>query len=278
MDKKNKKPKLKLRKVGKTTIAELQAKEKVKQLKKQIAEKRSAVKPVKFNKNMSLNLLKKLKPEVKKYNDVLIANLNDEMIAKKKLTRKYIISIMEQDNNEKLYASDKGGLEKRLTDALENMDGKNLEARKVQYIQIMIKRKASQMSGNNRIAALIRMKEKEDKEKEKQEKKNPKNTKGKDNPKTKDNVVSKPKPKSAPKPKKKILNISLIMKMLAPRLRVRDLLVNLIKKHGSKGKVMSLLENFIIKRHEGDKTGFKDEEDVAVFFANRTNDQILKLI
>ena len=68
------------------------------------------------------------------------------------------------------------------------------------------------------------------------------------------------------------------MKMLAPRLRKMDLLVNLIKKHGSKGKVMSLLEDFIIRRHEGDKSGFKDEEDVVVFFANRTNDQILKLI
>jgi hypothetical protein len=276
MDKKNKKPKLKLRKVGKTTVAELQAKERVKQLKKQIAEKRSTVKPVKFNKNMSLNELKKLKPQVKKYNDVLIAKLYDEMVATERLTRKYIISVMEQDSNEKLFASQKGGLEKKLSDSLRDIKGKNLEAKKVAYMNILIKRKANTMSGLSRIGALIRMKEKEAKEEEKQEKKNPKNTKGIDNPKTKENVERKPKPKSAPK--KKRLNISLIMKMLAPRLRERDLLVNLIKKHGSKAKVMGLLEDFIIKRHEGDKSGFKDEEDVVVFFANRTNDQILKLI
>ena len=190
MDKKNKKPKLKLRKVGKTTVAELEAKEaqkRLKQLKKQLAEKRASVKPVKFNKNMSLNELKKLKPKVKEYNDVLIAKLYEDMVATKKLTRKYIISVMEQDNNEKLFASDKGGLEKRLTKVLKDMGGDNLEAQKVQFMQVLIKRKASEMSGLNRIARLIRMKEKEAKEEEKQEKKNPKNTKGVDNPKKKEN-------------------------------------------------------------------------------------------
>ena len=179
MDKKNKKPKLKLRKVGKTTVAELKAQEKVKQLRKQLAEKRSTVKPVKFNKNMSLNELKKLKPKVKKYNDVLIAQLYEEMIVNKKLTRKYIISLMEQDSNEKLFASEKGGLEKKLSDSLRDIKGDNLEAKKVQYVQILIKRKANMMSGNSRIAALIRMKEKEDKEKEKQEKKKSKKYKRK---------------------------------------------------------------------------------------------------